>query len=98
VPTAGREVVPRAGDLSGPVMAAAAAAAAAAMEQEAEATCLQSFELYESESVSIPMRWFIFCSCLRGAGRIRPFGSYGSGEGRAGVRVLWLQIIAVHGS
>jgi hypothetical protein len=95
VPTAEREVAPRAGDLSGPVMAAAAAAA---MEQEAEATCLQSFELYESESVSIPMRWFIFCSCLRGAGRIRPFGSYGSGEGRAGVRVLWLQIIAVHGS
>jgi hypothetical protein len=94
VPTAEREVAPRAGDLSGPVMAAAAAA----MEQEAEATCLQSFELYESESVSIPMRWFIFCCCLRGEGRIRPFGSYGSGEGRAGVRVLWLQIIAVHES
>lgn len=46
---------PRAGDLFGPAMAAAAAA----MEQEAEATCLQRFELYESESVSLPMHWFL---------------------------------------
>nr|CAB3447916.1 unnamed protein product [Digitaria exilis] len=37
-----------------------AAAAAVAMEQEAEATCLQSFELYDSESVLI-----CFCFALQ---------------------------------
>jgi len=77
---AGPEVA-RAGD---PAMAAAAAAA---VEQEAEATCLQSFELYESESVSLPMRWFIswFAAAaalplpLRGEGSIRASGSVDSG-------------------
>lgn len=51
---------------------AAGGGGAAAMEQDADRACLQSFELHESESVSLPMRALRGCVLREGNHSVRP--------------------------
>lgn len=70
------------------------------MEQDPERACLRSFELHESESVSLPMRALLLglvgCTtgCLAVAVR-PPDRSIGSDRLRVGIRAPLLGILSV---